>query len=151
MDGPVSPKRNKFLRPYDDTVADLALDLRALILEEVPLADELLYDSYNAVSAAYSLSEHLRHAFCPVATDTRHVNLGFNQGADMDAPDGLLDGSGKRIRHLKMKSPEDLEQPHVRAFIREAAANIARDAPSDAKEIDSRSLVKSISENKRRP
>ena len=151
MDRPVNPKLRQFLRPYDENVVDLALRCRGLILEEVPLAFELLYDSYNAVSAAYSFSEHLRDAFCHVATYTEHVNLGFNQGADLEDPDGLLQGSGKSIRRLKMKSTKDIEQPHVRDFIRKAAAQIDKERPSSTEETDSRSIVKSISDNKRRP
>lgn len=151
MDRPVNPKLREFLRPYDGNVVDLAFRCRALILEEVPLAYELLYDSYNAVSAAYSYSEHLRDAFCHVAIYTQHVNLGFNQGTDLEDPNGFLQGSGKKIRHLRIESTEDLEQPHVRDFIRKAAAQRNQGVSSSTEEMESRSIVKSVSENKRRP
>lgn len=111
-------------------MANLPLQARALILGEVPQAAELLYDSYNAVSAAYSYSDRLSHVFCYVATYTRHLNLGFNQEADLNDPNGVLQGSGERIRHVRIDSADDLESPYVRDVIRRAAVKIeAEGAP----------------------
>lgn len=152
MDRPVPPKLHAFLHPYEDKVAELALQVRAVILREVPHAYELLYDSYNTVSVAYSYSEDLNDAFCHVATYTRHVNLGFNRGADLEDPNGLLRGSGKRIRHMRIESTEDLEPPYVRDFIRRAAAQGDEAAPSSlADDGAPRAIVKSVSDKKRRP
>ena len=152
MDRPVDPKLQEFLRPYDDAVVELVLQVRALILQEVPHAYELLYDSYNALSMAYSYSEDLNDAFCHVATYTRHVNLGFNRGADLEDPNGLLRGSGKRIRHVRVESTEDLEPSHVRDFVRRAAAQVGEAAQSShTEEGAARSIVKSVSVKRRRP
>lgn len=41
-------------------------------------------------------------AFAYVNTFKSHVNVGFFRGAVLDDPDGLLDGSGKRMRHVKV-------------------------------------------------
>jgi len=32
-----------------------------------------------------------------------HVNVGFFHGAALDDPAGLLEGSGKRVRHVKLR------------------------------------------------
>lgn len=32
-----------------------------------------------------------------------HVNVGFFNGASLEDPAGLLEGSGKRMRHVKLK------------------------------------------------
>ena len=63
-----------------------------------------------------------------------HVNLMFNRGAELADPDGRLEGSGKIIRHLKVRVPEDLKQPHLRKFIRAAikhAKSIAAARPGE--------------------
>lgn len=123
-----------------------------MILQEVPLAYELLYDAYNTVSMAYSYSEDLNDAFCHVAAYTLHVNLGFNRGADLADPNGVLQGSGKRIRHVRIESAEDLASPYVRDFIRRAAAQVDAAVPSSpADDGAPRSIVKSVSDKKRRP
>jgi hypothetical protein len=41
---------NKFLRPYDSEIRNLALGLRALVLEEMALCYENLYDAYSAAA-----------------------------------------------------------------------------------------------------
>ena len=57
----------------------------------------------------------LIHDGCPVAcvadapfgyvnSFKSHVNVGFFYGAALEDPAGLLEGSGKRMRHVKLKS-----------------------------------------------
>jgi hypothetical protein len=43
-----------------------------------------------------------------VAPFTRWVSLAFLRGAELDDPDGLLEGAGASVRHVKIKSGEDL-------------------------------------------
>jgi hypothetical protein len=48
------------------------------------------------------------------------LNLGFNHGATLDDPLGILEGTGKQIRHIKIKAPDDLARPEIRAYLRRA-------------------------------
>ena len=48
------------------------------------------------------------------------VNLGFYQGVDLADPAGLLEGTGAKMRHVKIRSVDDADQPEVRALIRRA-------------------------------
>ena len=50
------------------------------------------------------------------------VNLGFYRGASLADPEKLLEGTGVRMRHVKMRSVEDVQRPGVRGLIREACA-----------------------------
>ena len=61
----------------------------------------------------------LIHDGCPVAfvadapfgyvnTFKDHVNVGFFNGAALEDPAGLLEGSGKRMRHVKLKPGREL-------------------------------------------
>jgi hypothetical protein len=54
-------------------------------------------------------------AFAYVNVFTTHVNVGFFQGASIDDPFGLLEGSGKRMRHVKLKAGVD---PDAMALVR---------------------------------
>jgi hypothetical protein len=42
-------------------------------------------------------------AFAYVNVLTAHVNVGFFFGAELDDPNGLLKGSGRRMRHVKLR------------------------------------------------
>ena len=50
-------------------------------------------------------------AFAYVNAFTAHVNVGFFLGAEIDDPQGLLEGTGKFMRHVKLRpeSPVDVE------------------------------------------
>ena len=48
------------------------------------------------------------------------VNIGFYQGAELADPDRLLEGTGARMRHIKVRSVEDASRPALRALVREA-------------------------------
>jgi hypothetical protein len=138
-----------FLKAYDPAVGRLFLAARAAVLAAAPKADELIYDAYNAVAAAYTFSDRLKEAFCHVAAYSGHVNLGFNRGAKLPDPDGILVGSGTSIRHVRIGAAADLKQPAVKRMIRAAVAEgrtVVRDSKSNA-----RSLVLGSSAKKKRP
>jgi hypothetical protein len=45
------------------------------------------------------------------------VNLQLADGVDLPNPDGRIEGTGKRIRHVKVRSVEDANSAWVRAVI----------------------------------
>jgi hypothetical protein len=53
-----------------------------------------------------------------------HANVRFFYGAALDDPTGLLEGSGKRMRHVKVKPGVDLDSPGLDALIDTAYADI---------------------------
>ena len=108
---PPPAELKKFLTPYDREIQQLALSLRALILEEMAPCYENIYDAYSAVAIGYGTSDRLRDGVFHIAVYSKHVNLGFNDGATLDDPKGILQGSGNQIRHITIKSTADLERP----------------------------------------
>jgi hypothetical protein len=44
-----------------------------------------------------------------VGVYTAHVNVGFFYGAELPDPDGLLEGAGKRMRHVKLRPGSDVD------------------------------------------
>jgi hypothetical protein len=53
-----------------------------------------------------------------------HVNVGFFFGAELEDPTGLLEGSGKRMCHVKVKPGADLNFTALSALIDAAYADI---------------------------
>ena len=146
----------KFLKPYDPEIRDLALQLRALVLEEMSPCYENIYDAYSAVAIGYGTSARLSDGILHIAVYSKHVNLGFNDGATLGDPKGVLQGKGSRIRHLTIKTPEDLNSPNIRSYVRRARKKALADAsklgqPAASKPTGVVSTVKAIYPKKRRP
>lgn len=93
---------------YDPKTQELCFYLRDFMLECFPEAHELIYDAYNAVSVVFSLSDKLSDAYCHIAVYSSHVNLGFNRGVEIPEPEIELAGTGKLIRHFKVRSKNEL-------------------------------------------
>ncbi|HEX4593476.1 MAG TPA: DUF1801 domain-containing protein [Bryobacteraceae bacterium] len=145
---PPLPEYLGFLAPYDSRIAKLALATRQLVLEEAPDATELIYDAYNAVATGYGFTGRPSECFIHIAVYAKWVNLGFQRGSELPDPDGLLQGSGRWIRHIRIAEPEDLRRPPARQFVKEAIARAKRPIAEAPK---SKSVVRAIYPRKRRP
>jgi hypothetical protein len=146
----------KFLKPYDREIRELALRLRALLLAEMGPCYENIYDAYSAVAIGYGTSDHLSDGIFHIAVYTKGANLGFNDGASLNDPKGILQGKGNRIRHIKIRTAADLARPELRAYIRRAHKKALADArklgePAPKKPERVISTVKAIYPKKRRP
>lgn len=71
-------------------------------------------------------------AFAYVAAFTAHVNVGFFQGAALPDPAGLLEGAGKRMRHVKIRWGGEIDAAALQALIaaayRDMRARVADEA-----------------------
>jgi hypothetical protein len=147
----------KFLKPYDRAIQKLALDLRLIVIDELAPCYENIYDAYSAVAIGYGSSERMSDGLCHIAVYTRGVNLGFSEGTSLSDPEGELEGTGKHIRHLGLKTKEDLQRPAIRVFLKRALALAREDARKLGETIEMGtggeviSAVKAIYKKKRRP
>jgi len=77
----------------------------------------------------------LMHDGCPTAcvgdagfgyvnTFRAHANVGFFRGSTLPDPAGLLEGTGKLGRHVKLKPSTPLDSPALEALVAEAYRNI---------------------------
>jgi hypothetical protein len=78
---------------------------------------ELLHDGCPVACVADA-------AFAYVNSFKSHVNVGFFYGAMLEDPAGLLEGSGKRMRHVKLKPGHPLNVTALRNLIIAAHADI---------------------------
>ena len=123
MRRPPPPQLLGFLTAYDPTIADMALALREIILDEVPDASESIYQVYT-VAIWFGFSGKMKDMFCYIATNAKHVNLGFPRGAALADPSRVLEGEGKTMRHIRFASERDLERPFVRRYIQAAIEQV---------------------------
>jgi hypothetical protein len=59
-------------------------------------------------------------AFAYVDAFRAHVNVGFFRGAEIADPDGLLEGAGKFMRHVKLGPDRDVDTTALRKLIETA-------------------------------
>ena len=63
-------------------------------------------------------------AFAYVAAYRAHAAVGFFHGADLPDPSGLLEGSGKRMRHVKLRWGQPAPEAALQALITAAHSDI---------------------------
>jgi len=59
---------------------------------------------------------------CWVLVYDEHVDFGFHQGASLNDPKGLLEGTGKRLRHVKIREGKDIRPKEFAALLKQAVA-----------------------------
>jgi hypothetical protein len=93
---------------------EIAKALRQLVLDAAPKRD-----TTEAIKWTQPVfSNQGPFAFMKAARN--HVTLGFWRGVELDDPKGLLEGSGSKMRHVKIKAPEDIKKTALRAMVKQA-------------------------------
>ena len=67
---------------------------------------------------------------CCFMVGKEHVTFAFMRGALLSDPEKLLEGTGKGVRHVKLRSVADVKQPGVKKLVVEAAKLNKKDPPS---------------------
>lgn len=111
-----------FLSRYSPEVASQLGAARAHLRGLFPRGHELVFDTYNALVFGFSPTERRSDAFLSVAGYPRYVTLFFLRGIDLQDPQGLLQGSGKQVRSIRLGSAAQLAEPAVQALIEQALA-----------------------------
>ena len=94
--------------------ADALKIIRALVLRHAPGAT-------LQMKWGQPVWEH-NGPFAWLRPAAKHVSFGFWRGADLDDPEGHLEGEGDRMRHLKMTSAADLTTLPIEGFVKQAVA-----------------------------
>jgi hypothetical protein len=85
------------------------------VVEQVDFGNGLL---------AFGRSMAMRDLLFAIIPHKSHVNLQLADGADLPNPNGSIEGTGKRIRHVKVRSVEAASSPAVRAAIDAQIAHV---------------------------
>src|SRR6478609_3492727 len=90
--------------------------LRATIRSEDP--DLVEQVDFGNKLIAFGRSMQMRGLLFAIIAHQRWVNLQLADGADLPDPDGVIEGTGKRIRHVKIRSVEAASSDPVVGAIR---------------------------------
>lgn len=120
----------QILALFSPESARLATALRELIARLDGGAFEVPRLGEKATSYGVGPSK-MKQAYCYIMPQMGYVNLGFFHGADLPDPLGLLEGTGKAMRHLKIRSEADLQRQAVLDLLQAAIAErrCAQQAP----------------------
>jgi hypothetical protein len=71
-------------------------------------------------------------AFGYVNVFTAHVNVGFFRGADIADPHGILEGTGKFMRHIKLRPEHEVDAAALTKLIETAYTDMKRRLKAEA-------------------
>jgi len=99
--------------------------LRSLIASSHSGFVEVVWPRQRIASFGVGSKKKTEH-YAYIGVQGSHVNLGFYHGTSLADPAGLLEGTGKELRHLKLSNVSQVKRPVVVALIREAISERKR-------------------------
>src|SRR4051812_29953361 len=97
-----------FIAKYEARVAKLARSARAALRKQLPTAVEQVYDNYNFLAIGYCSTKRTSDCIVSLAVSPKGVALSFYHGATLPDPAGLLLGSGRQNRFVRLESTPTL-------------------------------------------
>jgi hypothetical protein len=110
---------NAFLAMYSRESRENVLCLRNLILEVFPGAVEDV-DPKSGLIAYGVGGKGYQGLVLAIMPHMKHVNLMFSKGAQLPDSDGLLTGTGKQARHVRITSEAETQNPTLKLLITKA-------------------------------
>jgi hypothetical protein len=104
------------LADTSDHVQEIARRLRELIVDVYPDVVEVPWPKQRIVGYGVGPKKMSEH-FCYIGAHREHVNLGFYYGAELPDPEGLMEGTGKKLRHIKVRAAEGIDRASLGRYI----------------------------------
>ena len=108
-------------KSVDSWLADLAPDLREVAgaLRQLVLeTDTSLVESIKWGNPVYSTKGNV----CYLAATKAYVSLGFFNGAALPDPEARMEGTGKKMRHVRVRSVGEILREQFVSWIGESVA-----------------------------
>lgn len=114
--GPLLDDSTPEVRAIFLAALDLVRDVMPDANEQLDLPDRLVAFGHGSPGGT-----RMRDFAIALILHRAHVNVQLADGALLENLDGLVEGTGKRIRHVKCRSVEDVGRPALRELIRAQA------------------------------
>jgi hypothetical protein len=111
----------KLIAKYSPEIAAQLRAARAWLRSLFPRGFELVFDNYNALVFAISANEQASVAFVSIAGYPRWVTLFFSHGAQLVDTEGLLQGTGKQVRSVRLDASATIQRQALKSLITQAA------------------------------
>jgi hypothetical protein len=103
----------RLLATRQPQIAELARRLCALILQMYPDAMVTVDNGY----IGFGSGRGYKGLVFVVGPHSKHVTLGLSGGVGLPDPAGLMEGTGKVHRHVKIRQVSDLERQELRELM----------------------------------
>src|SRR5207245_3086566 len=97
----------------------LAHQHRNLVSEVMPNVVEVPWPKLRMASYGVGPKKKSEH-FCYISAQKNDVNLGFYYGAELPDPEELLQGTGKLLRHVKIRESKAIRSRALRQLLKVA-------------------------------
>ena len=101
-------------------MAKLTRAVLAKVRARLPGASELVYDKKNSLVIGFCPDARASNVINSLAVYTKWINLYFFEGDALPDPEGLLQGTGVMVRHIRLDNATDLDRPAVKALMKAA-------------------------------
>jgi hypothetical protein len=135
-----------FIARFDPAVAAVTRAAVRKMAQRFPGATQLVYDNYNALAIGFGASEKRSEVVFSIAVFPRWVSLFFFEGVHLADPTRILRGSGRQVRHIVLKSADDLDLPAVKDLMQESLSIADPPIPTKKK---GTLIIKSVSARQR--
>lgn len=79
--------------------------------------DTVVVPRLGEKSISYGVGiKKMSEAYCYLIPFKDYLNFGFYYGTDLD-DDGILDGTGTKMRHIKIRTLDDLKNPKLKKLV----------------------------------
>jgi hypothetical protein len=108
------PKKNAYVRDDNPALQKVVRALRSFVKALVP-------GTIISVNSWGIPTFESKDPFCFYMVGKNHVTFGFHYGTSLDDPERLLEGTGKNLRHVKLRALEDLQKKGLKNLVLAAA------------------------------
>jgi hypothetical protein len=102
--------KNTYVRNDSPALQELVEELRGFVKAVVP-GIKVTVNSWGVPTFEKN------DPFCLYMVGKNHVTFGFHCGASLEDPEGLLEGTGKNLRHVKLRTLEDLQKKGLKDLV----------------------------------
>ena len=133
-----------FLSRFPPEIVALVKRCLPKLRRAIPCSHQLVYDYSNSLVVTFGMSERGYEGIVSIAISPDVVRLYFSK--DLTDPQGLLEGSGSKVRSVILKAASDLDHGDIQALIKAAIKHSGVTFPRTR---STRMVIKSVAKNKR--
>lgn len=123
--GGMAPDVERLLSAQEPGIAELARLVCDRILAVFPSA----VITADAQNIGFGTDAGYKGLVFSVMPHRAHVTLGIARAAELPDPAAVLEGTGKRHRHVKIRAAEDLDRPELQELLHTAIARAGDRVP----------------------
>jgi hypothetical protein len=106
-------------KTIEDYIKDQEKDKGVIVKELVSIVNKAAPKAENGIKWAQPVFWNENGPFCFVKAHKDHVNIGFWRGAEMKDSKGLLEGTGKKMRHIKITEKKEIDRKTLTDFVKQ--------------------------------